>query len=61
MIRALSVFLLLGTLFAVGIFWLIATLLLGSLRRLRYITALSLPKANTRIALLVVVFGIGFI
>ena len=55
----LSVFLWFGTLFAIGVFWLIATLLLSSLRRFRYITALSLPKANTRIALLVVVFGIG--
>jgi len=60
---ALSLFLLLGTMIAVWVFWLIATLLLKSLQRLKgnsqRINALRLPKANPRIALLVVVFGVG--
>jgi putative ABC transport system permease protein len=60
---ALSLFLLVGTIIAVLVFWLIAIVLLKALRRLkrntRHISALHLPKANPRIALLVVVFGVG--
>ncbi|HIO93425.1 MAG TPA: FtsX-like permease family protein [Leucothrix mucor] len=59
----LSVFLLLGTVIATLLFWLSSQLLLKLLRqinrKIRRSSSLSLPKANPRIALLIVVFGIG--
>lgn len=59
----LSASLLLGLLLIITCFWLVSLFLLRMLRaanqRMQY-SALRLPKANFRIALLIVVFGIGF-
>ena len=59
----LSAVLLLGLVVIIAFFWLISLLLLRVLRAVNQQlqqSALRLPKANFRIALLIVVFGIGF-
>lgn len=53
----LSLTLLLGVLFSLLVFWILARLLVWSLKRLEQ--KFSLPKANQRMVILVVVFGIG--
>ncbi len=53
----LSIFLLVGVLFAIVIFWVAALLMLRLIRVLGQ--RFRLPKANQRMALMVVVFGIG--
>ncbi len=62
----LSIVLLLGLIVIIGCFWLVSILLLRLLQGInqkmsqRILPALPLPKANFRIALLMMVFGIGF-
>ena len=53
----LSIYLLLGVLLALLVFWLIALLMLALLRKLG--ERWRLPKTNRRMALMVVVFGVG--
>ncbi len=53
----LSLNLLIGVLVAILVFWLLAKVLVWSLQRLGQ--KMSLPKANQRMVMLVVVFGIG--